>query len=82
MVIGCTENRNTIGDGLCDVATNSEECGFDGGDCCLEEKSTALCQSSCDCDMKLDVENLRSSFAETNVHVVEESSQFYEAVSF
>ena len=35
-------------DGFCDDETNTEECDFDGGDCCLEEPITTACQE-CEC---------------------------------
>ena len=30
----CEAETNSIADGICDVATNTEACGYDGGDCC------------------------------------------------
>jgi hypothetical protein len=30
----CTGNQSWIGDGGCDSSNNTEDCGWDGGDCC------------------------------------------------
>ncbi len=35
-------------DGVCDEATNTEACFFDGGDCCKENKAVWNCKS-CNC---------------------------------
>jgi hypothetical protein len=32
-----------MGDGYCDDITNIEGCGFDGGDCCLDDIDTSYC---------------------------------------
>ncbi len=37
-----------IGDSFCDDETNTEECDFDGGDCCLDEVDTDYC-TICEC---------------------------------
>ncbi len=50
----CSANSFMIGDGVCDEATNTEECLFDGNDCCLENKNTDLCQ---DCFCRLEREH-------------------------
>ena len=31
------------GDGYCDDDLNNQACGFDGGDCCLEDVLTTFC---------------------------------------
>ncbi len=46
--IGCSANSFLIGDGTCDEVTNNARCLFDGGDCCLQDKVTSLCQN-CTC---------------------------------
>ena len=33
-----------VSDGYCDDYTNTAECEYDGGDCCLEETITVSCQ--------------------------------------
>ena len=38
----CTANQNFIGDGYCDDQTNNEECGYDGGDCCMADGAINL----------------------------------------
>ncbi len=73
----CIGNPNQMGDGLCDVDTNSEECGFDGGDCCLEEKNTAICHPNCDCNLVVDLKNLRSLFINSKVHLIDKSGESY-----
>ena len=80
-VFGCTADINLIGDGLCDLRTNSEECGYDGGDCCLAEKSTVYCQITCDCNLNVDLDNISYLFTEYKVHLVNKSSQLQTAVS-
>ena len=37
-----------IGDGICDDESNNIDCGFDGGDCCLDLVVTDFC-SECQC---------------------------------
>ena len=39
-----------VGDGFCNDETNTPDCNFDGGDCCLNVK-TDLC-SECECHFK------------------------------
>lgn len=31
----CGGDRRSIGDGACDTNNNNQDCGYDGGDCCL-----------------------------------------------
>ncbi len=45
---GCSAMSFLIKDGVCDEITNTPPCLYDGGDCCLEEKKTKLCQN-CSC---------------------------------
>ncbi len=37
-----------LGDGFCHDELNTEECNFDGGDCCLETVYTNVCEK-CEC---------------------------------
>ncbi len=37
-----------LGDGACDDDTNTPECEYDGGDCCLPEVITDYCDL-CEC---------------------------------
>ena len=46
----CRNDITQIGDGLCDDATNVQECDFDGGDCCGNDVSTELCEI-CTCHL-------------------------------
>ncbi|KAL7442108.1 hypothetical protein ACHAXH_006644 [Discostella pseudostelligera] len=44
----CTaENREWIGDGGCDAEFNTEACGWDGGDCCMETCDTEFAYYEC-----------------------------------
>ncbi|CAM9810371.1 unnamed protein product, partial [Ectocarpus sp. 12 AP-2014] len=43
----CTYDDTGLGDGLCSSVTNTEECGYDGGDCC-----ECTCQAVEDDDYK------------------------------
>ena len=38
--LGC----DIAGDGHCDDSTNEPQCDFDGGDCCLPNKTMEYCQ--------------------------------------
>ena len=42
-MIECTQNLNWKGDGVCDDDLNNQACGFDGGDCCLENVNLSFC---------------------------------------
>ena len=33
-ITGCKASPDELGDGFCNVAYNSQECKWDGGDCC------------------------------------------------
>ena len=44
----CDGNKDWIGDGYCDDATNNAECGYDGGDCCGDDVNTEYC-NECIC---------------------------------
>ena len=39
-----------IGDGYCDDSSNSEQCDFDGGDCCLDQIVAACYECMCYAD--------------------------------
>ena len=47
MLLECN-NPNWIGDGYCDDVTNTMECNYDGGDCCLDPVNIQYC-SECQC---------------------------------
>ncbi len=42
-----------MADGVCDEDLNNELCSYDGGDCCLEFKSTLTCTNDCSCKMSV-----------------------------
>ncbi len=62
-------NRQSILDGICDESVNSEECEFDGGDCCRQEKSTPSC-SDCTCKLTTDREQIAKDFESESVFVM------------
>jgi hypothetical protein len=39
-----------VGDNLCDAENNTPECGFDGGDCCIDDVVTTYCGDNCVCN--------------------------------
>ncbi len=45
----CSE-PNFISDDICDDLTNNEQCGFDGGDCCIQSPNCNYCQE-CTCQL-------------------------------
>ena len=47
--IGACEYSGWIGNGWCDDVTNTEECNYDGGDCCGPNVNTDFC-SECICN--------------------------------
>ena len=53
-------------DSVCDEATNTEICLFDGGDCCLELKDTTLC-NNCSCNLLVDPKELIEQFSELDI---------------
>ncbi len=58
-----------VGDGICDELANIEKCLYDGGDCCLEVKSTQECQD-CRCKMKVDEKELEELFVYLDVQMI------------
>ena len=42
------EHLNWVGDGFCDDISNSEDCNYDGGDCCGLDVNTEHCKK-CQC---------------------------------
>ncbi len=66
----CPSESVTVGDGICDEENNIQECGYDGEDCCLELKSTSLCQNNCDCKLTLDKDYLTRAFLDSDVHLL------------
>ena len=49
LVPGC-DNVPLVGNGFCNDVTNSADCNFDGGDCCVENANTNSC-SECACHL-------------------------------
>ncbi len=45
--------------------TNTAECLYDGGDCCLPRKVSSLCEN-CTCTIDIDIVHLRASLKEVN----------------
>ena len=48
-VISVCQNSWMIMDGVCDDMTNTPQCLYDGGDCCLDSWSSTLLCSECKC---------------------------------
>jgi hypothetical protein len=44
ILLACPADPEWIGDGLCDDDANSENCQFDGGDCCLDDVVIDFCE--------------------------------------
>ena len=40
--LGCNVTQ-WVGDGYCDDVSNTIECNYDGGDCCLDNTNTVYC---------------------------------------
>ncbi len=55
-----------INDGVCDELTNIENCLYDGGDCCLENKNEALCRV-CTCQLVVQRDYILREFDAWNV---------------
>ena len=65
-----------IGDGICDESANKRICQYDGGDCCLPDKSTPLCHE-CTCILKADKVDTEKIFQGFNVTLLSlTTSQF------
>ena len=41
---GCPLHPQWLGDGFCDDITNTIECDYDGGDCCMSDINTQYCE--------------------------------------
>ncbi len=74
-VTGCNDYSLLVGDTVCDDVTNIERCQFDGGDCCLEKKSTPLCQV-CTCKMNIDSNALVADLLSHDVKTLVEASEY------
>ena len=37
-VLNCVHDKTLIGNGICENKLNNLKCGYDGGDCCINEK--------------------------------------------
>ncbi len=64
-----------IADGVCDEITNRKRCLYDGGDCCLANKSIELCKV-CTCKLGVDERQMLDLFRDQNVHELREASEF------
>ena len=71
----CGSESFMLRDGVCDEATNIEECLFDGGDCCLAKRNEELCRN-CTCKMTVDFFLLKSRFKEEYVQMFVDKGQF------
>ncbi len=66
-----------IRDGVCDEATNTKRCLFDGGDCCRQNKSVELC-NICTCKLELDQDQLNLDYTLLEVVVSANDDDFAE----
>ena len=62
----CGADTFMLRDSVCDEATNTEICLFDGGDCCLEIKDRSLCRD-CSCNLTVDMEELKLQFTDFDI---------------
>ncbi len=64
----CGAESFMMRDGVCDEFTNTEECLFDGGDCCLDRSKidTSMCRD-CTCRTTVNHGNLRTIFKTSEV---------------
>ena len=58
---GFCQYYSLIGDGLCDDETNTEQCDYDGGDCCVDEVLTSYC-TLCECLAPSHISNFLSKY--------------------
>ncbi len=66
----CKNNGQRIGDGICEDLVNTQECLYDGGDCCLEDKDLVFCQV-CQCRQSVELARIKEKFDELDVQVFE-----------
>ena len=62
-------------DGVCDEATNTAICVYDGGDCCRQDKDTSMCKN-CTCRLKVDEPKIDSLFEQHGVSLLKEPTAF------
>ncbi len=62
-------------DSVCDEATNTEMCLYDGGDCCLELKDRTLC-SNCSCILTIKPEELRQQFLDLEIKPLSDPAKY------
>ena len=70
----CETRSFQLNDGICDDKTNIVECGYDGGDCCREQKLTHLC-NECQCVLSIDEEDLKTRLKLHKVKMISKQSQ-------
>ncbi len=66
---------------MCDEASNTAKCLFDGGDCCQENKDKALCRD-CICVLDVKQEDLIKQFREMEIKPVEQQASANTAMGF
>ncbi len=66
---------------VCDELTNTEQCLYDGGDCCLEVKQTSLCRF-CTCQKKVDLVQLEQDFSNLGVKQLKKSVDFESLITY
>ncbi len=77
----CGADGFMMRDGVCDELTNTPQCLWDGGDCCLgrTKKDTTMCKI-CTCRVTVDHEALSQTFIESKVMRFNDPSDFELAV--
>ncbi len=62
----CGGDSFMLRDGVCDEATNTRVCQFDGGDCCQQIKVRTLCKN-CSCILFIDQSKVEQQFIEFDI---------------
>ncbi len=79
-VSGCSADSFMLRDGVCDDSTNTAQCLYDGGDCCLENKAIHLCRD-CVCRLATNDQELIEKSDGFKVMAFENHLQFDDVVA-
>ncbi len=75
----CKAKEFQLNDGICDDATNIAICGYDGGDCCREQKLTHLC-NECQCILDIDEDLLKLKLHKVMMNKQSNNSLHFSAI--